>query len=538
VDQVTRPKVESVLPRELVGWALRGRIRIPSFQRSYRWDRRDVIELFESILRGYPIGNLLVWQRAAVAGEVVLGHLKIEAPATGDAYWVIDGQQRIISLVGALTATSDTVDPRFRIYFDLGRGSFVTAARRQTPADDWLPVSITLNTAAANAWIRARSQLTEEQIALADQVIAAIRDYQIPMYIVTGEDDSALRDIFDRMNTFGKPMKSDEVFNALHSVAGEREPSDLHTLATAVRSFGFGEFSERVLMQSLLAIRGSNVDRDFRKEFKNDEDLHRALLATERAIGHVVDFLREYAGIPHIRLLPYSLYIPVLARFVDVFGPPKDRSAELLRRWIWRGAVVGVAPLGNTVGIRQGASAIHDDPVSSAGRLLNLLPPLRGTWRPDLSQTRLNRAQAKVNILGMLSLRPRLLPQDGSNPGESVNIVELLETGDVLHPITPTSPISVGGLSNRMIYPAGRRKFMYVALVARRIDPEILASHCLDEESMSLLRAGRFSLFVEHRAPNVADVIEQHVQRHALFGFRDGPDFANVFNDEVTTSDA
>src|SRR5690348_13986422 len=115
--QVTRPKVDSALPSDLVDWALQGRIRIPAFQRSYRWGRHDVTKLFDSIFRGYPIGNLLVWQRPAAAESVTLGHLKINAPDINNAYLIVDGQQRIISLVGALTATPETVDPRFRIYF-------------------------------------------------------------------------------------------------------------------------------------------------------------------------------------------------------------------------------------------------------------------------------------------------------------------------------------------------------------------------------------------------------------------------------------
>ncbi|WP_407940558.1 GmrSD restriction endonuclease domain-containing protein [Nonomuraea montanisoli] len=188
---------------------------------------------------------MLVWQRPAAAGTVHIGHLTIDAHAVGDAYWVVDGQQRITSLVGALTATGDTVDPRFRIYFDLARHQFISLPRRYQPGDDQLPMSLVLDTARTNAWIRARVHLNDEQIALADQVVAAVRDYKIPMYIVAGEDDRALRDIFDRMNTFGKPLKSAEVFNALHSIAGEQKPGDLRMLGASVQTFGFGEISRR-----------------------------------------------------------------------------------------------------------------------------------------------------------------------------------------------------------------------------------------------------------------------------------------------------
>jgi hypothetical protein len=528
---VTRPKVDSVSLEDLVDFALSGRIRVPSFQRSYRWERKDVAQLFDSILRGYPIGNLLVWQRPAAASTVFIGHLRVDAQALGNAYWVVDGQQRITSLVGALTADEDTVDPRFRIYFDLAEGAFVSLARRHQPGVDQLPMSLVLHTAATNAWIRARPHLSDDQIALADQVVAAVRDYKIPIYVVAGEDDHALRDIFDRMNTFGKPLKSAEVFNALHSIAGDQKPGDLHTLSASVETFGFGELSEQVLMQSLLAIRSPKVDRDFRNEFDDDDDRHRAFVTTETALGHVIDYLRDAAGIPHIKLVPYALYIPVLARFMATFGSPHGRAAELLRRWIWRGAVLGVAPQGNTVGIRQGAAAIHTDPVASAQRLLDLLPA-PSPWRPDLSQTRLNRAQAKVNVLGMLAQNPRRLSKDADHVGEPLNAAGLLEAGSPLLPILDDRSPLGRGMANRLIQAPGEVDDLEQLLLERQLDDRVLASHCLDDTSLALLASGLPEAFLEQRAAAVEKAIYDHVQNHALFGFRDGPDVTALFDED------
>ncbi|MGP3928975.1 DUF262 domain-containing protein [Nonomuraea sp. KM88] len=524
---VTRPKVDSISLGDLVEFALNGRMRVPSFQRSYRWERSDVTQLFDSILRGYPIGNMLVWQRPAEAGKVVIGHLQIEAEAVGDAYWVVDGQQRITSLVGALTATDDTVDPRFRIYFDLARETFVSLPRRSHPGSDQLPMSLVLDTAETNAWIRARPHLSGQQIVLADQVVAAVRDYKIPLYIVTGEDDRTLRDIFDRMNTFGKPLKSAEVFNALHSITGDQRPGDLGTLGSSVRTFGFGEISEQILMQSLLAIRGVKVDRDFRDEFADEDDLHGAFVRTETALGHVIDFLRDEAGIPHAKLVPYALYLPVLARFMAIFGPPRGRTAELLRRWIWRGAVLGVAPQGNTVGLRQGAAAVHTDPLLSAQRLIDLLP-VASPWRPDISKTRLNRAQAKVNVLGLLSLNPRDLAP--GHLGEPIDAAQLLESGGPLVPILDDRSVLGGGLANRLIQPL-RGGDVAELLLGQGLDERVLASHCLDEDAIALLRDGHHDAFLTKRAAEVGKVIYHHVQSRALFGFPDGPDVTALFDE-------
>ncbi len=527
---VTRPKVDSISLTDLVEFALNGRIRVPEFQRSYRWERNDVTQLFDSILRGYPIGNVLVWQRPAPAGTVSIGHLQIEANAVGDAYWVVDGQQRITSLVSALTADEETVDPRFRIYFDLAHDEFVSLPRRHQPGKDQLPMSLVLDTARTNAWIRARTHLNDGQIVLADQVVAAVRDYKIPMYTVTGEDDHALRDIFDRMNTFGKPLKSAEVFNALHSITGDQKPGDLRTLGSSVRTFGYGELSEQILMQSLLAIRGAKVDRDFRNEFIDDDDRHDAFVRTETALGHVIDYLRDEAGIPHVKLVPYALYIPVLARLVATFGPPQGRTAELLRRWIWRGGVLGVAPQGNTVGLRRAAAAVHTDPLASAQRLIELLPA-SVPWRPDISQTRLNRAQAKINVLGLLSRSPRRLATDPDLSGEPIDAARLLELGGPLVPILDDRSTMGSGMANRLVQTPGEVDDLVGLLLSRELDERVLASHCLDTEAVTLLRNKRHEHFLKRRAKEVEAAIYDHVQSRALFGFPDGPDVTALFDE-------
>lgn len=58
----TRPTATTLDVEQLTKWAWEGRIRIPHFQRPLRWQRDDVIKLFDSIVRGYPVGSLLLWR--------------------------------------------------------------------------------------------------------------------------------------------------------------------------------------------------------------------------------------------------------------------------------------------------------------------------------------------------------------------------------------------------------------------------------------------------------------------------------------------
>jgi Protein of unknown function DUF262 len=570
VPVVTKPTVDRIRPAQLVDMALSGKIRIPPFQRPFRWDKSDVERLFDSIYRGYPIGNLLMWERSAPAAAVQLGPLSINAPAVPDALWVVDGQQRVTSLVGVLAAPAQAVDPQFHIFFDLNVRRFVAAGRRDRINHDWLPLPVALRNQDVLRWQRERPWLGEEDIETCDVVVTAIRDYEIPVYVVRGDDEQALKEIFDRLNNFGRRLRREEVFEALHAVKPGMEPSSLRGLAIAVRGFGFGELSESILMQSVLAIRGERIDRDFRNEFTSDENRHEAFLAAERALGHVVDFLRDQCEIPHQRLVPYSLYIPVLARFTALFGPPDRHSGELLRRWVWRGSVVGPAPAGNTIALRRYAGAVRDAPLASANRLLSLLPAGGASWEPDLNQVKLNSAQGKLNVLALLGQHPRVLAgNDDVMVGDLVDVRGLLHSGvnPLVHilptqmhipvngteiefefegstvmgafvrPVSPRSLEWGQSLAARLIHPPRPRARFVAAIVRGDLATDVLHSQCLDADTVAALAAKDLDGFLARRAVQMRDVIKRNVQRFALFGFRDGPDLESLFADERAMPD-
>ncbi|WP_137233865.1 DUF262 domain-containing protein [Streptomyces sp. BPSDS2] len=533
---VTQPKVSRVDPLRLTEWARTGRIRIPHFQRSYVWDASDAERLFDSILRGYPIGNLLMWRKPAPAADITVGELQISAPEQSDALWVVDGQQRLTTLIGALTASEETVDRRFRIFFDLQTEKFVSAPHSQRLREHWLPVWVAQDNRRLIAWERARPWLSERQYDLCDTVGTAIRTYEIPMYEIEGDDERALTEIFDRMNTFGKALKRSEIFRALHSGPLDVQPSDLDALRERIIALDFGTLTEQTLMQSVMAVRGGKVDRDFRNEFENENDRRTAFADTEKALRIVIEYLREFAGIPHLRLLPYALFIPVLTRYAALFGAPEGRAAELLRRWVWRGSIVGAAPQGNTVALRRNASAVYGEPTESANRLLKILPPGGEGWTPDLTQTGLNRAQTKINVLGLLSTSPVLLVgvagHDGAHypPGTRLDrtrlLNEMLDNGS-----SPLQPIMSGDrtIADKLVHPAVGGSLEQ--LLWEQTDEQVLHSHCLDLRSRNALLSGDTEEFLFLRSEFTSMTIARHVQSMALWGFPDGPDPESWFEE-------
>lgn len=77
-----RPAVEYRTPTDLVRDVQRGIVRVPPFQRGFRWEPQDVAKLFDSLYRGYPIGNLLFWRHPAPAQSMTIGPVELQAPET------------------------------------------------------------------------------------------------------------------------------------------------------------------------------------------------------------------------------------------------------------------------------------------------------------------------------------------------------------------------------------------------------------------------------------------------------------------------
>jgi Protein of unknown function DUF262 len=522
VETLERPRVEYRTPVDLVGEVRAGLIRIPPFQRGFKWDSGDVTALFDSVLRGFPIGNLLLWRRPAPAAVLRVGPVEIEAPETDAAYWVVDGQQRITSLVGALVAADSTTDPRFRIHLDLETGSFIAIGVRQQRSQVQIPVSLLLDTTTLLQWMREHGDwLAPGHIAIADNAAKAIREYQIPTYVVASPDEAQVVEIFRRMNDTGKPLSKAEAFAALHSGMAGQAPVDLHELGRVPAELGYGSLDDRLALRCVLAYRGGDIFReDFRDEFSTDQDRVDTFEGVASVLRELVGFLRDPGGIPHIKLLPYSHVLPVLVRFARVHGVPDGRTAVLLRRWIWRGAVAGTLARGISVVEVRGlieTAGVGTDPVAAAASLLD-----RTRSHPevgaDLFRVHFSHAMTKINVLGMLAAEPLDLRN-----GQPVDLIKLLEDGSPLRPIFTSSMTSSGALADRIIHPPlpGR-----IAAQLLEVAPaDVAASHLVDQE---LLRTGTREEFLERRAADLTELIKGHIDQMAEWGARDGRALADL----------
>ena len=90
------PEVGTVLNDVLLG-----RIGLPDLQRPFVWKNDKVRDLLDSMLRGYPIGYIMLWESPGEMDDkkTVIG--SNSKTYTAPKELVIDGQQRLTALLSA-----------------------------------------------------------------------------------------------------------------------------------------------------------------------------------------------------------------------------------------------------------------------------------------------------------------------------------------------------------------------------------------------------------------------------------------------------
>lgn len=242
------------------------------------------------------------------------------------------------------------------------------------------------------------------------------------------------------------------------------------------------------------------------------------------ALRAAVEFLQQDAGIAHSRLLPYSHVVPVLTRFVRLHGEPRDRTAHLLRRWVWRDAVAGtVARSTSVAAVRDAVGAVDAGGPQAAARALLRNIPRAIRFVPDLEKVHLNHAATKINLLGLLARGPRDLIS-----GQPLDLATVFEHGNPVRGIVTdrAMPLAKSFANRAVVGPLGMGRSVRSALA--NAPGEIAYSHLVDDQAQSLLASGDVAGFLDRRAPQVIEAIATHVSTMAEWGARDGRTVAEM----------
>ena len=221
---------------------INGRIGLPDLQRPFVWADAKVRNLFDSMMKGFPIGYVMLWASPADYSNtksIGVGEKEFKRPDD----LVIDGQQRLTSLLAAMSGI-EVLDKNFKprrikISFDPLEKDFQvwTQAYERSPkyiadssevfkAHDNLQISkfrrTVINRMNEGRARNEQPELTdEEQDQIEDNINAllSLRNYTIPtLRILSKADEEDVAEIIRRVNSGGQNLNENNFIETLLAV--------------------------------------------------------------------------------------------------------------------------------------------------------------------------------------------------------------------------------------------------------------------------------------------------------------------------------
>jgi hypothetical protein len=503
-----------------------GGLRVPRFQRPFVWRPQQILDLFDSIERGYPIGSLLFWETYdEYATFDSIGDLPVPPPPQQDrpVSYVLDGHQRLSALYATLerpadarrsSAQHDWMWWPYRVLgeMDDGLNRYRHWKSAEPPPKHYLPLRATLRTRDFLAFSR---ELIEDSpqgmdpdrlIREAEVVAQRIKSYRIAVVRLVGGDLTDAVEVFSRVNSTGQAMQPSQMVSALtYRKEGQQSLAEcLDAMVEHVADTGFGDVSSDAIFRAVLAVAGEDNVQEVRWEVlarRVQDKLQAAVEATEEALLRTVVFLRDTIGVPLARLIPYDAQLMLLTTFFHHCPEPSPHQLEELTRWFWVTSWSGFFAGANTTQIKQAIQQMRRFAQEQGS-----VTPEGVRARPFPDRFDLRSARVRAFIIWELKEFPERLGADGSKL-KAVDILAWGATTAYRHIVSKRGLATVSSPANRLIMTTEPGISVRGTLLALRADlrDRVLASHGIPEEAMGRLAAGDDAGFIETRRSILAE---------------------------------
>lgn len=206
-------------------------LRLPTIQREFVWDAEEIKELLDSIIKGYPIGSIILWKPNVDFPSVPLMG---EDSKNYKPTYILDGQQRLTSLMlimnGWKIKRGDKELATSPIRFIPESEKFYIGEKRG------IDVSLVVKAAMADAeaiTVLQKDYPGKYKKAI-DIVGSKVVHYELPLYTlesnVTDENKEeiyeGIAEIFTRVNSAGEPIGNLAMFLSFFAASFPREAKD------------------------------------------------------------------------------------------------------------------------------------------------------------------------------------------------------------------------------------------------------------------------------------------------------------------------
>lgn len=325
-----------------------GDIKIPIFQRDFVWKSKQMLELFDSIAKGYPIGSLLFW-RPDTDYEIYpnIGPFVIETK-TNNLSYVLDGFQRITTLFAVLTNPKDykvgeysSEYKDYLIYYNLNKKEFTFSKNRKDIKSHFIPLYKIIDTYEYLDFINEIQKEIEDKteskklIDNAKEISKIFYDYEIPFIEIKGGDITSAVEIFSRTNSTGTEISEDFMLSALSYNKDTKFllSHEITAFLNSLKKYNFDGLKRDTVLNCIANSEGKIF---FDVKLENLKSRIKDLLTN--AFIHIekaVDFLYKKLYVIDVRLLPYPAQLIFISEYFRLNPNPNPEELNQLENWFW-----------------------------------------------------------------------------------------------------------------------------------------------------------------------------------------------------------
>lgn len=322
-----------------------GKLLLPEMQRGYVWKAPQVRNLFDSLYRSYPSGQLLVWETADLPFSRKVSVDDVEA-AQRRPQLLLDGQQRLTSLAAVMLGkplmVRDSKRP-INIMFNVFTERFEVAGVRQRGETGWISVSKLFTGGPMRVLREVRAGLSDDE---EDQILErltrldGIKTYKYRVNVLEGISYEEVTDIFVRINSAGTVLSNADLALAQISARWRGVTDEFYKFQWGIYNKHNLWLDNGILLRtmSLFLTNQSRLGQFFRGDQRRvaTEDIPDAWTRARSGLLMALEFLMHNCKIDRLNLLPTNYILVTLAAFFDRFGENvTSGQTRDLQRWVY-----------------------------------------------------------------------------------------------------------------------------------------------------------------------------------------------------------
>lgn len=317
---------------------LSGEFAIPEFQRDFVWDKRQMMNLFDSIIKGYPIGSIILWSPRNEEFKIIdnIEGVKVGQNESPRSY-VLDGRQRLTTLISIMFdggANQDSIYVDLEDFKVLGKSCNAPFLLKLSDAFDSYCIVNYIE------GLKRRGTKEEDVKYYADRAKKLNRiliSYEIGFITVSGGDIDDAVEIFSRLNSQGTNISADFMIQAKtfdpksHFLFGE----SIDRILERIEEYNFNELKRDVLLKCVLNFTNKPFIDAKSEDIINLDNLSEVMNEVKNTVVKAVDFLYNECLVIDVRLLPYSYQLIALALFFKYNPQANSTQKHELKKWFY-----------------------------------------------------------------------------------------------------------------------------------------------------------------------------------------------------------